>query len=362
MTSWMPRLPRVPTITIQRLTIALVILIVGYWILAGLTLFAVFSLYLTFLVVTVLVVRSVPVQPGRWLAVRSLRRSLVAVIALGFVVLLLGPSGPDSIGGEPILLLLLGLGFVILGRATQRVASAPDAQVDERQEALRNRSHRIAYWIFSLVVGATLLLSYTLSTASRVWLGDALHGTPFITFFLLLFFLPAMVLAWLEPDRLSSEDSPRLATTARSRLALAMVAVALLTPIVLSLALLIGPDRTTSTVVSQSTEDPHLNCSYFEARTNVGFGFGAVIPLSAEACWDGRRASETWGLNASDCHPNRTEETIVDTIECSRTSGADGTLRFVYHSRVRSAILPFISRDVIMRLALTGDGKVLTFP
>ena len=146
-----------------------------------------------------------------------------------------------------------------------------------------------------------------------------------------------------------------------------MLAVALLTPIVLSFALLLGPPTTVAsvtpaTVDPQASSDPRLKCTYFQATTRVGFGFGAVIPISAETCSDGTKSSETWGLNASDCHPNRTEETIVDTIECSRSSGADGSLRFTYHARVRSAILPFISRDVVMSLALAGDGRVLRFP
>jgi len=66
---------RIPTITIQRLTAALVILIVGFWLLSGLFLFAFTTLYLVFIVVTILVVRSVPVQPGQWLARRAVRRA-----------------------------------------------------------------------------------------------------------------------------------------------------------------------------------------------------------------------------------------------------------------------------------------------
>ncbi|MDQ6884914.1 MAG: hypothetical protein M3077_11885, partial [Candidatus Dormibacteraeota bacterium] len=67
---------RIPTVTIQRVTAALVILIVGFWLLAGLFTFAFSSLYLVFIIVTILVVRSVPVQPGQWLARRRVRRVL----------------------------------------------------------------------------------------------------------------------------------------------------------------------------------------------------------------------------------------------------------------------------------------------
>ena len=224
------RLPRLPELTTQRMIAALALLIVGYFVLVGVSLFAFFSLYLTFVIVTILVVRSVPVQPGDWLAVRSVRRTVVAVIVLLLAFLAISPYGPDSVGEVPIVLLLLGFGFVILGRATQRVASAPDALVDERQETLRNRSHRIAYLIFAFLVCATVLGGYTLGSGTRSWLGQALRGAPLYTFFLLLFFLPAMVLAWLEPDRLTAADAPKLAPTTRSKIAVAMVALAFADP------------------------------------------------------------------------------------------------------------------------------------
>ena len=356
------RLPRLPELTTQRMIAALALLIVGYFVLVGVSLFAFFSLYLTFVIVTILVVRSVPVQPGDWLAVRSVRRTVVAVIVLLLAFLAISPYGPDSVGEVPIVLLLLGFGFVILGRATQRVASAPDALVDERQETLRNRSHRIAYLIFAFLVCATVLGGYTLGSATRSWLGQALRGAPLYTFFLLLFFLPAMVLAWLEPDRLTAADAPKLAPTTRSKIAVAMVALALLTPIVSSFALLLGPVRTTAAISPQSNSEPGTRCAYFEATTEVGVGFRAAIPLRAVACWDGKQASELWGLNASDCHPYRSEETTVDTVQCTRATGPDGTLRFVYHARARSAILPFLTRDAVMRLTLDRDGRVVTFP
>jgi len=293
---------------------------------------------------------------------RAVRRGLVSAIAIGCAMLILSPYGPDDVGGAPFLLLVLALGFVLLGRATQRVASAPDAQVDERQEALRNRAHRLAYGIFAVLVGGTVLVSYVATPESRAWLTSPLHSGLAITFFLLLFFLPAMVLAWLEPDRLAGEDIPSLSATPLARVATAMVAIALLTPIVLSLTLLLGPIRTTTRVVPQPTQDPALHCTYFEARAQVGLGFGAALPLIAVACWDGKKAAEEWGLNASDCTPRMTEMTSVEELECARTTDADGTLHFVYKARVRSALLPFITRDAVMVLVLTRDGRVVRFP
>ncbi len=353
---------RIPTITIQRVTAALVLLIVGFLLFAGLFLFAFSSLYLVFIIVTILVVRSVPVQPGQWLARQRVRRVLVLAIVVDLAILTMSASGQSMQAAGLILLILLALGFVLLGRATQRLASAPDGQVDERQEMLRNRAHRLAYAIFALAVGGTVLVSYVASVESRAWLADALRGGgPLSTFFLLLFFLPAMVLAWLEPDRLAGSDAPTLAATPRARLATAMIAIALCAPVVLSAALAVAPVRTDRTVRPEPSQ-AGMHCTFFDARTRVGLGFGAVIPHSAVACWDGTKAFENWGLNQSDCTIYSAELMTVETLQCTRTTDADGTLHFVDKSRIRSAILPFITRDVGMELVLARDGRVVRFP
>jgi hypothetical protein len=363
MTGWMPRLRRVPTITIQRVTAGLVILIVGWWFLTGLFLFQLFSLYFAFIVVTILVVRSVPVHPGRFLSRRLVRRGLVAFIAVAALLVTVSPNSPNGVGIVPLLTMVLALGFVLLGRATQRVASAPDSAVDERQEALRNQAHRLAYGIFAILAGSTVLVAYTAGPDSRTWLGNSLQGGgPFTTFFLLLFFLPAMVLAWLEPDRVSGEDLPKLGTIPRARLAIGMVATALLLPILLSIALPFAPIRVTTTVRAETSQTEGTSCKYFDARARAGLGFGAVIPLSAVACWDGHKAFEDWGLNSSDCHLGSSEMASVETLSCSRTTDDAGTLRYVYKARVRSAVLPFLTKDVVMTLVLARDGTVLSFP
>jgi hypothetical protein len=84
--------------------------------------------------------------------------------------------------------------------------------------------------------------------------------------------------------------------------------------------------------------------------------------LSAVACWNGTKAYESWGLNNSDCIPRRTEFVYYATIECRRIEAADGSLHFIYRTKLRSAVLPFITREVVLTLWLTEDGKVLQFP
>ena len=113
-----------------------------------------------------------------------------------------------ALTGAPVLLLLLVLLDIALGRATQRLATAADRTVDERQEALRNRAHRLAYWTFAGLVGGTLAIAQVASPLTRSWVAGALtSGGAGVAFGELLFVLPGMVLAWLEPDHLAPESA-----------------------------------------------------------------------------------------------------------------------------------------------------------
>ena len=348
-------------VTPLRVTAGLILLILGFSLLFTIPGVYWFTFYAVFVIATVFVVRSVPVEPGIWLGRRAVRRGLVfaiVVISLSFVA---SPYVDPNRGGF-IFLLLLVLGDVALGRATRRMATAPDRLLDERQEALRNRAHRMAYWMLAVAAGLTVLVADTVSPESRRWLEDGVQGAgPVITFIQFLFFLPAMVLAWLEPDRLTGTDAPALRWGRRAAIATTMVGIALLTPLVLSLGLAVAPIRTST----YSRVEPTGNggqCRYFDARKQVGLGIGATIPLAAVVCWHGTLASEEWGLNSSDCNPSMTDFAIVSTATCRRTTDPGGTLRFTYHAVVRSAILPFIARDVVMTLAVAGDGRVVQFP
>jgi hypothetical protein len=153
----------------------------------------------------------------------------------------------------------------------------------------------------------------------------------------------------------------------RARFAYGMVTVAVVLPVLLSLSLAVAPIRTSSfTKPEPAVASPNGastdRCTYFYARKQVGIGFGATIPLTAVACWNGTTAFEEWGLNSSDCHPNRTAFVTDTTIECRRTAGPDGSLHFTYRTVLRSSILPFVSRDVVTTLSLAKDGKVVQFP
>jgi hypothetical protein len=351
-------------ITIERIVAALLIL-VALGVLAYLAFFVAIAVYVAFLFATVLVVRSVPVEPGAWLGLRSIRRGLVIVIALLVLdFLTVGGFGFASVGLA--LFGVLALSDLALGRATRRVASADEDLIDERQETLRNRAHRTAYVILAISIGLVLLIAEVGTPGIRRSIGDTLGGGGAIAFIELLFFLPAMVIAWTEPDRIADEEASRMRRNGRARIGYAMVAIAVVLPAVLSLSVAVVPVRTTAftrpqqSYVSQS--GTATQCTYFGAQKLVGIGIGATVPINAVACWDGRTAFEEWGLNSSDCLQTSTVFVTTTTLECRRTSGSDGSLHFRYRTVLRSAFLPFISRDVAMTLDLTKDGKVVHFP
>lgn len=348
-----------PIFTTTRITFALVVTVLG-----GLLLLAsrfglaggwVILGYFAFAVLTVWTVRGVREEAGAWLGRRSVRRGLVVALIADCVALV-----AQTPGTFPFVLTLLVLLNVALGWATLRIASAPDRTVDERQESLRNRSHRIAYWAFALLVGGTIVVAQVASPASRTWVAGAFaNGGAVIAFFELLFVLPAMVVAWLEPDHLAAETPAPL--SGRARLALGMLAAAIVWPALLSVGVAVLPVRTTASVRSVDVS-PSSRCVELTGASQVGFGVEARIPVHAMACGDGRTASEVWGLNRSDCLGADTTLATVTPVRCSRTTGPDGTLRFTYGAMVRPTLLPFLGREVTMRVVIDRDGRVVRFP
>jgi hypothetical protein len=313
------------------------------------------EVYLIFVAVTILAVRVVPVEPGALLRRRLARRTLVCVI-VGVCLLMVIVGGGL---GYYLWLGVLCLVFcdVLLGRATQRMATAPDDRVDEWQESLRNRAHRTAYW---LVGGAFLVFffgTYVATEQTRAWLSQGRGGGLWIVSAELLFCLPAMVIAWSQSDPVSEFLSPPWHLAWARRATVAMVSLALLAPVLASLALPVLPITTQSSVLPSQGR-----CLNFRATEIVGIMVEAQLPITAQACWNGQRAVEIFGMNRSDCMPADTQLATLQTISCRRTVSTAGTLRFVYTARVGSPFLPFMARVVSLRVTLTRTGRVLQFP
>jgi hypothetical protein len=333
--------------------------------------------YFVLVLVTALVVRGVRQEPGSWLGRRTVRRGIVVLLAAICIALIATPvpASPGDSSGIFVLFLLLIVLNVALGRATQRIATAPDAVVDERQEMQRNRAHRISYAVLAAVVGGIALVADIASPQTRSWLESSLGGGGWIAFLELLFVLPAMVMAFLDRDTLRADDAdaaPARGFDGNGRLAAALLALTLAVPLVLSLALLVVPVHTASVAADPFVAAPDpatttssaapIHCREFFAQSSVGAGVTSVIDLHAQACWDGTKAYESFGMNASDCIPVSTLLSIVTTTLCQRTTTPDGTLSFMYRSQVSPTLLPFLHRDVILRVVIDRNGRVEEFP
>lgn len=305
--------------------------------------------------------------PGSLLGRRAVRRSVVAVQGAICVALLLGALWAST-AGQALLISVLVLLDVTLGRATQRVATAPDAAVDEREEAVRNRAHVHAYRLLAVAVAvvAAILVVGTAASPARWSLAHILTPGGVAACVQLLFGLPAMMLAWSEPDRLAPEPGASVENPWPA-ISLVLLAVTIATPFLLSLTPALLPPR-----ISATTSPPRYGpavaaadltgCREFLAGATVGVGVEARIPLHAEACWDGHRAYEVWGMNRSDCTPAVTMLATVTPARCSRVTAPDGTLAFTYRAFVRPTLLPFLVRDVDVRVVVNRHGDVERFP
>lgn len=146
---------------------------------------------------------------------RAWRRTLVLVIAAIWTVTLVGWLRPPIllpfwgwVGTVPITAVLL----LLLQLATRNVSSSIDAFIDERERAVRDRAHRLSYWVFGAPFGA--FIGGTYSFIHRRQAGGApltgedlsILAAAHMTLFLLFLLLPMAFIAWTEPDRPEFED------------------------------------------------------------------------------------------------------------------------------------------------------------
>jgi len=312
-------------------------------------------LYLLASSITVILLRWLPVEPGALLSRRPARRALVLLMAGICCLLAAIPNGLAAWYVLPILALICC--NVLLGRATQRVSAAPDREVDEWQEEMRNRAHLVGYRLLAIFV-LGLAGAYLGSYITRAWLAQS-FGIWVVVAELLLF-LPAMVLAWEQPDPVVEPVWRSVRTTWLRRAVFAALAFELLLPVLASLALLVVPPQISTTVRAASRES--RGCSYLGATETVGWVLQATLPISAEVCWTGARAFEQWGMNESDCATAMTSGLLAKTVSCRRKVLADGTLYFTYTTRLVSPAVPFVGRDVPITVAVSRTGRLLEFP
>ncbi len=358
---------RGPQLTPTRLTAALALLLALLAFSPLATRNVALGIYMVLVVVTVFQLRAVRPEPGTWLGRRDVRRGLViAMVAVCGALVATPPANPTGGAGEFLaLVILLMVLNVVLGRATQRIATAVDSAVDERQEMLRNRAHRLAYALLGALGGVAVVCDVA-STPTRSWLTSALGGGAVVAGAELLFVLPAMMLAWLEPARFPLDAGAGARRSRRARVAAGLLGLTLALPLLLSVAVVVAPEQVSRSSVALPASggggDTTSACREFFASRTVGVLVSAHVPLHAQACWDGHRATESFGMNSSDCLPVSTTFTSVQATVCRRETSADGALSFTFQARVSPMLLPFLHRDVTMHLRIDRNGGVEEFP
>lgn len=119
--------------------------------------------------------------------------------------LLIGTIGMRFVVDPIVLALLAGVLGWIIRTAVGRVADLADDDIDERQIALRDRTHLVAYRLVGSTVLVMLLAGYVIADAVERWtvaptFAAWLMADAFFLFVPLIAFLPSAVLAWYVPD------------------------------------------------------------------------------------------------------------------------------------------------------------------
>ncbi len=145
--------------------------------------------------------------PGERLTNRTGRRWLVCglVVACAALVTMAAAGGKG-----PLAFVLIGAilaADILLLWVTRRVAELPERAIDERQAAIRNRAHRLAYRVVNHAVLWPVALVVVLASFGdpNHWLAHLGGNTEMLTaagtaICQLVCFLPTMILAWTEPD------------------------------------------------------------------------------------------------------------------------------------------------------------------
>ncbi len=148
-----------------------------------------------------------PIRPLRIQRNRRVLTTLSTVLLILAIVLAFSRLGFWALTAL-VISLMLGM---VLHFATRNIANAVNLITDERERAMRDHAHRIAYWIMAGVlggvVGATFgFLSQQSPNEPVMLVKDffKLETQVFIFSIAAIFLgLPTSLIAWLEPDALN---------------------------------------------------------------------------------------------------------------------------------------------------------------
>lgn len=100
-----------------------------------------------------------------------------------------------------VVLWLGSSGFLFYNTSIWQFGNAPDAQLDERQNIVRNYAYRNAYILLSTLILFALL--YTMIAVDYHWWLPSRSGqlsSLFFSFLFLMLMLPSAIIAWTEQE------------------------------------------------------------------------------------------------------------------------------------------------------------------
>jgi len=301
-----------------------------------------------------------------------IRRAVVVLTALTWLLMIATfPRSLDGLG-MPLTLCLVALD-VVLGALTGWLAFARSASLDERQAALRDRAYRVA---FRLVLVGVLLMIVALFIGS---IADSYNGIQFqpqpqpvlgarwiVGLLEVLIALPTAVIAWLQPEPV--DENP--ITTRGGRRVLPWVPMLAIPALAALWLLAVGtlPVRASATRDDSRHDFSMANatCGHFSGGQEAGYGFGAQVRLDVEACWDGRHAfafreDPMTDLTRCEVPAGTADFARVTHLSCTERTDASGTMFYTVRAKIESGLTSRVTRDVVMELVVTRDGRVLTF-
>ncbi len=113
---------------------------------------------------------------------------------------------PGDEAGQLLRWVFIGFYLVlafVLAYATGLLDAMPSRYLDERQQALRDRAHRLAYVPVNYFVLGILL---SLGLANH-WFQEPIFIALVSALGLAIFILPAVIIAWLEPDPVKDQEA-----------------------------------------------------------------------------------------------------------------------------------------------------------
>jgi hypothetical protein len=298
------------------------------------------------------------------------RLAVIATFLLWAVMILPFPRSLEG-AGMPLTLALFALD-VAMGIATGWLAFARSATLDERQAGLRDRAYRIAFrlvalgviiMLFTIFVGS-IVDSFTTSL-SRPQPQQVLGARWIIGLLELLVATPTAVIAWLQHATAEDSGSTRSSRVpARWLPLIAVPGLALLW--LFAIAAMPVRASTARDDALHGTSMAGATCGHFSGNREAAFGFGAQVRLDVEACWDGKHAfafrlDPQADLTRCEVPPGTADFARITQLSCTERTDASGTMFYTVRAKVESGLASAVTRDVVMELDVTRDGKVLAF-